>query len=279
MTINELLSETYALGFSDEPELTDGFIFSANRALFRIMTELAEDSVREIGIAPLPIVGYVKEYTRRANESFSFDLKGSSYSFTASGSGSYIHKSKTKEETFSFSGAHTVCRGFCEPNDELIFPSDGCFTVFDLACFEGTDASREADIPLVSSRRRIDLAMLIPDLFRVTAPPRDENGNEIEGASALGSSLYVPNAYCGKIILTYRRRAARIDKNYPDGDIDIPKELEALLPILTASYLWLDDDYERSSFYLDLYRSEAARIRSAFPLGIGESYTIVGGWA
>ena len=245
MTINELLSETYALGFSDEPELTDGFIFSANRALFRIMTELAEDSVREIGIAPLPIVGYVKEYTRRANESFSFDLKGSSYSFTASGSGSYIHKSKTKEETFSFSGAHTVCRGFCEPNDELIFPSDGCFTVFDIACFEGTD----------------------------------ENGNEIEGASALGSSLYVPNAYCGKIILTYRRRAARIDKNYPDGDIDIPKELEALLPILTASYLWLDDDYERSSFYLDLYRSEAARIRSAFPLGIGESYTIVGGWA
>ena len=40
MTLNQLLSEVYALGFEDAGELDENFVFSVRRALKMIFTEL-----------------------------------------------------------------------------------------------------------------------------------------------------------------------------------------------------------------------------------------------
>ena len=60
MTLNQLLSEVYALGFEDEGELDESFVFSVRRALKMIFTELApavrgkivinEDSAKELDL-------------------------------------------------------------------------------------------------------------------------------------------------------------------------------------------------------------------------------------
>lgn len=50
MTLNELLKEVSALGFYENSELDESFVFSVNRALKMIFTELAPTSVLKIKI-------------------------------------------------------------------------------------------------------------------------------------------------------------------------------------------------------------------------------------
>jgi hypothetical protein len=60
--------------------------------------------------------------------------------------------------------------------------------------------------------------------------------------------------------------------------IDLDPELCTLLPLLVASYVWLEDEEEKASYYMNLYRERAADIerknRSYAPIKIKNIY----GW-
>ena len=57
--------------------------------------------------------------------------------------------------------------------------------------------------------------------------------------------------------------------------IDLDEDLCALLPILVASYVWMDDEPEKAQYYLMLYRERAVdierRIYNATPVPIKSS--------
>ncbi len=48
MTLNQLLSETFALGFDENEELTQSFIFAANRAIRTINLDLGDEKLGRI---------------------------------------------------------------------------------------------------------------------------------------------------------------------------------------------------------------------------------------
>ena len=113
----------------------------------------------------------------------------------------------------------------------------------------------------------------------MTRPPEDKDGIPIAGAYSTGDTLYIPTEYSGKVKITYKPSPAKITDEDMAAEIDIPKSLEHLLPILTASYLWLDDDAEKAEYYAAIYRSEANRITLTSRKSIDTSYNDVTGWA
>jgi len=64
----------------------------------------------------------------------------------------------------------------------------------------------------------------------------------------------------GNVKIYYLRRARVLTEDNTEDALDIHPAAESLLPLLTASYLWLDDRGELATHYLTLYRTEAAEL-------------------
>ncbi len=189
MTLKQLLSETYALGFEDEEELTESFVFAANRALRCINTELGDEKT-----------GYIE-----------------------------IPKDKS-----------------------------------DILCPQMPE---------------FDISKYISDFLFATKMPFDISLNQIKGASVIGNSLFVPADFCGTLFIRYKPIFKNLTLDDLDTDIQISKKCEHLCPILTASYIWLDDDSEKAAYYMQIYREEASKIKYNTQRNIESDYHDVTGWA
>jgi hypothetical protein len=106
-----------------------------------------------------------------------------------------------------------------------------------------------------------------------------KDGYEINGARICADTLYLPSDFKGEVNILYKRRPEALCIDYPDAEIDIPRSTENLLPLLVASYLWLDDDPDKAQYYMQLYRDEMARLKRYIPSVIGGGYQDVTGWA
>ncbi len=65
----------------------------------------------------------------------------------------------------------------------------------------------------------------------------------------------------GEVTVYYLRRAKELTIDKADEPLDIHPAAESLLPLLVASYLWLDDRGELATHYLKLYHTEAEELR------------------
>ena len=74
----------------------------------------------------------------------------------------------------------------------------------------------------------------------------------------------LPYSVSGRFKVLYRRKPRElIYESFAEDDmteIDLDPELCSLLPILMASYLWLEDEPSMAQYYLALYRERAADI-------------------
>lgn len=68
MTLNQLLKEVFALGFDEADELDDAFVFSANRALKMIFTELAPPTRVKITLGASDAKSF--DLTKRVSDPF-----------------------------------------------------------------------------------------------------------------------------------------------------------------------------------------------------------------
>ncbi len=65
----------------------------------------------------------------------------------------------------------------------------------------------------------------------------------------------------GTVTVYYLRRAREVNEDTAEEPLDIHPAAESLLPLLVASYLWLDDRGELATHYLKLYHTEAEELR------------------
>lgn len=63
------------------------------------------------------------------------------------------------------------------------------------------------------------------------------------------------------VTVHYVRAARPLSEDTLDEPLDVHPMAESLLPLLTASYLWLDDRGELATHYLAMYRTEAEELR------------------
>lgn len=68
------------------------------------------------------------------------------------------------------------------------------------------------------------------------------------------STVVVKNSISGKIRFFYRKLPTAVTENTADTAVlDVLKEVDVLLPLLTAYYVWLDDDESKANAYYEKY--------------------------
>ena len=130
-----------------------------------------------------------------------------------------------------------------------------------------------------ASSTEYDLSRLIPGGLSLAAPPARTDGRILtEGRDyrIRGSVLTILLSTPCQLTLSIVRLP-----RYFDLSCDLPDvraEAMGVLPLLTAAYVWLDRDREKSLFYLSMYRESLARLSSN---GRGEGTAVYGhgnGW-
>ena len=88
----------------------------------------------------------------------------------------------------------------------------------------------------------------------------------------------MPSEYREELFLTYYRSPSKITGDDGNAVIDISDECAPMLPLLTASFLWLDDDAAKAQYYMSLYRDLVANVRRYSTNKIDTAYR-ANGWA
>ena len=84
--------------------------------------------------------------------------------------------------------------------------------------------------------------------------------------------------FCTLPSFVYRRIPILPSLTEPDSPIDIPEEYETLLPLLTASYVLLDEDGEMAQIYKSAYAEALGSIKNNRYSLCGTGYADVNGW-
>ena len=275
MTYRELTEECAALGFEDGVGDGERFLYAARRALSLLVTEYPATGELDFFCEAVVPRESKKEIFHRAGTELSVPLSGKSYSFRVGGRGSYRTDNGTPH---AFDGASLTVRGYCGDAKALLFTGAYDYTVRDFAVFDACPPEEE-EIPLLAPTRTFPLRRLAPDFLCPDGIVRKEDGTPIPRASVYGDTLILPADFSGALTLRYRRAPAKILSDEPGALIDVPPCAAHLLPLLTASYLWLDDEPERSQYYMNLYRAGLSALKYAGSPHRETVYPDVLGWA
>lgn len=287
MTVSELYSSVARLGFEDSLDNEKGFVFAANRALLQVCALRPSIGHCFINHKPLknkafPEVNYPIEKIEPL-EFYAENVK--SYYFEADGKGVlYVYCENTPgswdliQET-EFDGFKPY-RGFIKKGGEFVsgkiklkFDGEFLYTVRCVALYEHLYSDNEMDIPACGKYSRYDISELASDFLGLVSPPVIENvsvklsgkylTNEYDVEN--GRILLISNSISGIFKIYYKRRPMQISSREQASSntakIDLDEELCAVLPLLVASYVWIEDEPEKAQYYLSLYNERAFDIQ------------------
>lgn len=278
MTLNELKTDVAQLGFERYVEDEDCFIASANRALSIIYVDRPVSKSAVIFFRG-PRINMAKEFIEhRSGETVTIPFTGKAISFRTSGNGSCVIRDSTGASSIPLSGEGQLVRQFVYGEASVTFSGDCYFTVSNLAVFDDVLSDKITDIPEYSPIREIDPQDYCDDFRAFCTQPCDKNGNVISSLQLVDGRILAPYDYRGELYLTYYRKPREIDKSRPHELIDISGECSPMLPLLTAAFMWLDDDAGKAQYYMSLYRDLVANTKRYSSNKIDTVYR-VNGWA
>ncbi len=145
-------------------------------------------------------------------------------------------------------------------------PSSETWTLLSLAVYSTITAPGEQE-----HCRVYDLKSQLKDFLYLEGPPEDEKGRPLREVRALpgageyilreGNKLLLSGEHGACIRLRYRERPALPEA----GELPLDEDIASLLPLLTAAYVWLESEPEKSDFYLARYREGLALLRHPSP--------------
>lgn len=278
MTLNELKNSVIDLGFEVGLDKEEMLIPALARALHTIYLDRPRLSTAVIGIPRIDAAKIAGHIYHRGGDSIVIPLSGVAYSFRVSGRGKYILNSGSLTREEEFDGDMLPLRGSFTREATLTFLGEYSYDVYSLSVFQSVRGPREEDIPIYGEERIYDLIDAIPDLLGIYSAPRDERGCELPGVYIQGGALHLPEDFEGKVFIKYKRAPYVATGDDMEEEIDLPRETEELLPLLVASYLWLDDDAEKAQYYMSLYRLGISTLQRAGGGSTNSKYE-TNGWA
>ena len=278
MNYNDLCEEICALGFEGDTEYNDTLLFCIRRALNTIYTERPVYRTAELYKNPLITAEKIKNFSHSSGAEDKIGFCAKAYSFITSGVGRYEIEDPAGKRAFEFSGERVIHKGFLYGIGEIRFLGEFFYTVYDFATFSELYGPREDCIPLASEYTEYDLRKYVSDFLSPASLPTDDEGRAIPKSFIRAGVMFIPNEYAGRIFLSYKKAPESLSGE-PDEEIILPDGCEHLAPLLAASYFWLDDDSEKSQYYMSLYRNGMAEVRIHGPTHINNSYLNTDGWA
>lgn len=278
MNYNDLCEEICALGFEGDTEYNDTLLFCIRRALNTIYTERPVYRTAVLYKKPIATAEKIKDFSHSGGSENKISFSAKAYSFITSGTGRYEIEDPAGKREHEFSGDRVIHKGFLYGSGEIKFVGEFFYTVYDFATFSDIYGPSEEAIPLASEYTEYDLRKHIGDFLSPASLPTDDTGCTILGSFIRAGVMFIPNGYSGKIFLSYKKAPDRLSGN-PDEEVILPDGCEHLAPLLAAAYFWLDDDSEKSQYYMSLYRDGMAAVRIHGPTHISNSYLNTNGWA
>ncbi len=278
MTLNDIKKEVAHLGFENESAIDNSIETAVKRALSMIYTEHGpQGTCRIYQNSPIP-QKHIPMVVHNGTEEDVIPLAESTYSFIVSGNGIFEIKDEDGVRTQEFNTQNSYVYGRVKGSGEIRFIGEFRYTVYDLCIYGYAFADGEVP-PKYGSVREYDLSKHIPDFLFALSPPTDTSGKRIDGASIRSGMLLVPYGYTGEIFLEYRKKAPEVSINSPDLELNIPTELAPLVPLLAASYVWLDDDADKAQYYMSLYRDGMSAVKLYTRRSVHTGFSDVTRWA
>lgn len=298
MTVSELFASTAQLGFETSLESEDAFFFAANRGLLHLAAIRPVTKSCTVNHSPLQNKLGTSAFARTTKyDEIVFESQGvKAYYFEADGNGRMLVEAMLDgvwttiwHEELSSAG-RTFCsyRGiikrdgnFVDAPVRLRFIGDYLYNVKNVAMYEHLYSADVSDIPAFEAYTRYDMNALVPDFLSLASTPiKGDVRYDVEG----GRVILLPYDEGGVYSIAYLHRPDKVvrnkekDASEDDTVIDLDEELCALLPLLTAAYVWAEDEPEKAEYYLSIYRERAAEIeyrtRNATPV----RFNSVNGW-
>ena len=278
MTLQQLMNSVSALGFESNIENTRIFYEAASRALDVLYTDRAITKTVLITRLCPPVCKIIPEYLHTgADKSISYKMRGAAYSFCTVGEGSYAVFDGDKTRTESFRGT-LEHRGIIESGEAIItFFGELMFEVSEIAVFGSLISHDPSLVPLYSELFIIDMKSRYPDFLSLSCEIKKPSG-EVIPANEEDGLVYILSDYTGPIKASYRCKSPDISVMDSDTELKIPRECEALLPFLTASFIWLDDDAGKAQYYMAIYREMLSSLVLGRQ-GMGITQYVTNGWA
>lgn len=278
MTLSELKNDVAKLGFESYVEDEECFIASANRALSLIY---ADRPVSETAIISFrgPRATLVREFIEHdAGNVINIPFNGASISFRSTGTGSCIINDVTSSNLIPLSKEGQLTKQFLHGSGTITFYGNYYFTVSNLAVFDSLISNNAPDIPEYKPYQELKAEDYCAGFRSFSGHPKDKNGNAVTTVKLRDGKIYAPYNYRGELYLTYYRAPNLLSADEPVALVDISEECAPMLPLLTASFLWLDDDAGKAQYYMSLYRDLAANVKRYSKNTVDTSYSD-NGWA
>ena len=285
MRVQELYDQVAGLGFEKSLEDDGWFYQAANRALLQV--NYLRPAIGSYVINHKPMKNLVEggfSPIERSEDLIYEATKAKAYYFQADGNGTvYIEKQAIDNKTWlrigeiALSGARrfTAYYGLILDGTEFVsvpvrlrFTGDYLYSVKCVAMYEHAYSKNKEDVPAYESYTRYDLSALADDFLTLATPPITEDEEyeklsddyDVEG----GRVILLPYSVTGCFkVLYHRRPKALVNMGAAQDDdtvIDLDDELCSLMPLLVASFIWLEDEPDRSEYFNRLYQSRAAEI-------------------
>lgn len=278
MTVKELERQVTHLGFESGLDDREAFMTSLASALALIYTDRpCSESVRLCTKSVTPTTR-VEKIDLKGGEEVTLHLYGNSFAFRVRGIGNAKVKSGDEEKIYSFDAYSSVIRGSLCGEGELTLYGDYAFSVYDIIAYAERYAT-SSEIPLVEERFSYDIAATCPTFSSFADMPTDSRGRKIHGAYMTGGTLFLPESFHGAFTVSIRTTPPTREELHACEEIRMSSECSELLPLLTASFLWLDDDADKAHYYMSLYKDTLATLRRFSPRQICGEYETTDGWA
>ena len=288
MRVQELYDQVAGLGFEKSLEDDDWFYQAANRALLQV--NYLRPAIGSYVINHEPMKNLVDGGFSPVlkTQDIIYEATGAkAYYFQANGIGTvYIESLSDDGKTWTIVGQEELqatrrfvpyfgfisdggkAPNFISGKVRLRFTGQFLYSVKCVAMYEHIYSADKKDIPAYESYTRYDISTLTDDFLSLSEPPIVEDEEykklsedyDVEG----GRVILLPYSSTGCFKVLYNRRPQElVRKNTAQEDesvLDLDEELCSLLPVLIASYIWLEDEPDRAQYYNNLYQQRAAEI-------------------
>ncbi len=266
------------LGFESYIEDEDVFISSANRALSMIYADRPISRLEPLSFRG-PRVGVAREFIEHlSGEVITIPFSGKSLSFRSSGKGSCTITDSSGSISVPLSGDGQLTKQFLYGDGTVTFFGDYYFTVSGFAIFRDLTSERQTDIPEYKPYVELCAEDVCEGFRAFASQPCDKDGNPVSAVKLADGKIRAPFDFRGEIYITYYRSPSLISGNDENELIDVSDECAPMLPLLTASFMWLDDDAAKAQYYMSLYRDMIANVKRYSTSKIDAEYR-VNGWA
>ena len=278
MTIDDLRSDVARLGFESSIEDEQCFVASANRALSLIYVDRPVSKTVPIFFEGPRIVMVRDFIEHRSGERITIQTEGRSISFFSNGNGFCVITDNTGSSMIPLGYDNQLTKKLLHGKATITFYGDHYFTVNALAVYGDLISDLVVDIPTYQPYNEISVSETFGDFRAFLGYPKDENGNPVKSLELIDGKIRAPLDFRGKLYLTYYRKPETINPYDPVALIDVSDECAPMLALLTASFLWLDDDAGKAQYYMSLYRDLIANVKRYSNNKLDTAYS-ANGWA